>query len=82
MKTTLVPIGNSKGIRIPKAILDQCHFTQELDLQVEGDTIILKPIKHKARAGWDEAFRKMHINGEDKLLLPDHIDTDDKNWQW
>ena len=41
MKTTLVPVGNSKGIRIPKIILEQCHFTKEIDLKVEGDTLIL-----------------------------------------
>ncbi len=82
MTTTLVHIGNSKGIRIPKAVLEQCHFTGDIDMQVEGNTLILKPIKHRARAGWDEAFKKMHANGEDVLLMPEYIDMDGKDWQW
>jgi len=82
MKVTLVPIGNSKGIRIPKAILEQCHFTKEVDLLVQGDTIILKFIKREARQGWDEAFKAMHHNGDDRLLIDDAMDLKVKDWQW
>lgn len=82
MKTALVAIGNSKGIRISKTILEQCHFTKEVDLLVQGDTIILKSIKSKARQGWDEAFQDMHKNGEDRLLIDDALDLEVKDWQW
>ena len=82
MKTALVAIGNSKGIRIPKTILEQCHFTKEVDLRVEGDTIILKSIKRKVRQGWDDAFKAMHQGGEDHLLIDDALDLEMKDWQW
>ena len=82
MKTTLVPIGNSKGIRIPKTILEQCHFTKEVDLKVEGNTITLKPIKHNARQNWNAAFKLMHERGEDQLLIDDRLDLDMKGWEW
>ena len=82
MKTTLVAIGNSKGIRIPKTILEQCHFTKEVDLRVQGDTIILKSIKRKVRQGWDGMFKIMHQGREDHLLIDDALDLDAKDWQW
>jgi len=82
MKATIVPIGNSKGIRIPRAILEQCHFTGEVNLEVRGDTLILKSINKKPRHGWDEAFKMMHAKGEDKLLLEDTLDLNIKDWQW
>ena len=78
----IVPIGNSKGIRIPKAILEQCHFTKEVDLRVEGDTVILKSISKKPREGWEEAFKTMHEKGEDSPLLDDTLDVNIKEWQW
>ena len=43
MKVNLVPIGNSKGIRIPKSVLEQCSFNKEAELVVEGNKIVLKP---------------------------------------
>ena len=82
MKTTLVPIGNSKGIRIPKAILEQCHFTKEIDLRVDGNTLILKSIKHKPRQHWNEVFKTIHKNGGDNLLIDDGLDLDMKDWEW
>ena len=82
MRTTLVPIGNSKGIRIPKAILEQCHFIKEVDLRVQGNTVILKSIKQGVRQGWDEAFKTMHQKGDDRLLINDALDLEIKDWEW
>ena len=82
MKTSIVSIGNSKGVRIPKTILQQCHFTKEVDMVVEGDTLVLKSIKKKPRQGWEEAFKLMRKKGEDALLINDTIDIDMKDWQW
>jgi antitoxin MazE len=82
MKATIVPIGNSKGIRIPRVILEQCHFTNEVELEVKGDALILKSINKKPRDGWDEAFKSMHAKGDDKPLLEDTLDVKTKDWQW
>ncbi len=82
MKINLVPIGNSKGIRIPKAILNQCRIRKTLDLRVEGEQIILKPVQKNTREGWDKAFKDMHARGEDTLLINDKIDLPMKEWEW
>ena len=82
MKVNIVTIGNSKGIRIPKAILDQCNFTEQAELEVRDSKLILAPVKRKPRMGWSEAFKSMKKEGEDRLVFDDAVDLDMKDWQW
>ncbi|MBI5745798.1 MAG: AbrB/MazE/SpoVT family DNA-binding domain-containing protein [Nitrospirae bacterium] len=82
MKATIVPIGNSKGIRIPKIILEQCRIEKEVDLEVEDDNIIIKPFKKEPRKDWEDNFRKMEEEKEDRLIIDDQIDLDMKGWEW
>ncbi|MBW7899449.1 hypothetical protein B188_29110 [Candidatus Brocadiaceae bacterium B188] len=81
MKTKLISIGNSKGIRIPTAILKQCKIENEITLEVEKETIVIKPIKTSPREGWSNAFRLMHEKKEDTLLLDETTDFME-NWEW
>lgn len=82
MEVAIVSIGNSKGIRIPKAILEQCHIKQEVNLETKGESIIIKPLKRESRKDWEKAFQKMHENKDDELLIGDRIDLDMENWEW
>ncbi|MFZ6007194.1 MAG: AbrB/MazE/SpoVT family DNA-binding domain-containing protein [Nitrospirota bacterium] len=82
MRTNLVSIGNSKGIRIPAAILKQCNIADHVELEVEKDKIILKPVQIKPRGKWDEAFKLMHERKEDVLLLNEKIDKEMEDWEW
>ena len=82
MKINIITIGNSKGIRIPKAILKQCHLDKEAELETEEDKIIIKPCKKKPRKGWKEAFSSMRKREEDTLLIDDSIDREMKDWEW
>jgi len=82
MKVNIVSIGNSKGVRIPKSILEQCNFNNEAELEVENNKIVIKPLKKKIRQGWDKAFKAMHERKEDVLLLDDSLDIEMKNWDW
>ena len=82
MKINIITIGNSKGIRIPKAILKQCHLDKEADLETEEDKSIIKPVKKKPRKGWKEAFSSMRKREEDTLLIDDSIDREMKDWEW
>ena len=82
MKVNIVSIGNSKGVRIPKSILEQCNFNNEAELEVENNKIVIKPLKKKIRQGWDKAFKAMHERKEDVLLLDDSLDIEKKNWEW
>lgn len=55
MKVAIIPIGNSRGVRLPKAVLDQCQLTDSAELSVEDGRIVLTPVR-EPRAGWVEAF--------------------------
>lgn len=70
MNVRSVSIGNSKGIRIPKRVLDQCQIEDSVDLVVDGESIVLRPVKKKVREGWGEASKRMNQAGDDELLLP------------
>ena len=82
MKTQVVAIGNSRGVRIPKTILELCRIRDAVNLSVKGDAIIIRPIKRHPRAGWEAAFKKMHQRGEDRPLIPEHLDLDLGDWEW
>lgn len=81
MRTKLVSIGNSKGIRIPTAILKQCKIENEIDLEVEKEKIVIRAVKTRPREGWNDAFRLMHEKKDDALLLDETIDVME-NWEW
>ena len=82
MKVNIVSIGNSKGIRIPKSVLEQCNFDKGAELEVENNRIVIKPVRTKAREGWDKAFKLMHDRKEDALLLDDSLDSETLKWEW
>ena len=84
MLTKIVPIGNSRGIRIPKAMLDHCGFGDEVDLQTKNGTLILRPVK-TPRAGWAEAVAGMTAAKDDLLLhedAPTGTQFDAEEWEW
>lgn len=70
MELAIVKIGNSKGIRLSKAILEKYNISEKVELILEKGYIILKP-KTEPRKGWDKAFKKMHDNGDDLQLMDD-----------
>lgn len=82
MKVPVVRIGNSRGIRIPKAILEQLEISDEVELEVENRQIILRPVSRNPRAGWEEALRQMNENQEDKLLIPETGTDEVFDWEW
>jgi antitoxin MazE len=82
--TRIVNIGNSRGIRIPKLLLDRLGPVEEVELAVEQDQLIVRPIHH-VRAGWDEVFAKMAAVGDDRLLdaeAPSLTRWDVEEWEW
>ncbi len=70
MDISLISIGNSKGIRLSKTVLEKYHIQDTMELILEKDYMILKP-KTSVRKGWEKAFKKMHENGDDKSLISD-----------
>ena len=83
MKLSLVQIGNSWGIRIPKVLLEQCKFKKGVNVTVVDGNLLLSPIT-APRDGWADAFKKMAKTGDDQLLNPELIESDfDKGeWEW
>ena len=63
MKTNIVSIGNSQGVRIPKILLEQSKLSGEVELEVSGESIIIKPSR-KPREGWSEMFAAALASGE------------------
>lgn len=68
MKTQLIKIGNSRGIRLPKAIIEQVGLGQDVELRVEEGRIVIQAVDEDPRAGWEEACRLMAERGDDKLI--------------
>ena len=84
MRIRIIKIGNSQGIRIPKPILKQTGLKGEVNLEVQGSQVIIKPVKNP-RQGWEEAFRIMAEHGDDQLLdedLTGRTYWDKEEWQW
>lgn len=77
MQVSIIQIGNSKGIRLNKVLLDKYQIGDKVELIMEKDCIILKPVS-TPRQGWEEAFKQMHLNGDDQLLMDDVFA--DENW--
>ncbi len=75
MDISIIPIGNSKGIRLSKTILEKYNITDKVELILEKGYIILKP-KSEPRSGWETAFKKMHENGDDQLLIDDAFEDE------
>jgi antitoxin MazE len=82
MLVSVIPIGNSRGIRLPKAILDQLKIQDKLELEVEDNQLILKPIQKKAREGWELDFKDMNARHEDELFIPESIENGNFEWEW
>lgn len=84
MRLAVVSIGNSKGIRIPKAVLDKYQIKDSVDVEMRDDALILKPV-HNPREGWEEQFKQAIAHGdlpEGELLEGFSNDFDDNGWTW
>ena len=83
MKLLLVQIGNSWGIRIPKALLQQCKFKKSVRVAIVNGNLVLSA-DNGPREGWEDAFKKMAAAGDDRLLEQDLFDSnfDKDEWKW
>ena len=80
MKVSIIPIGNSKGLRLSKSVLDQYNIKDTVELILEEKQIILRPI-NPPRQGWNEAFKAMHGQQDDQLLMND-VFEDESFEEW
>jgi antitoxin MazE len=84
MKTSLVRIGNSRGIRLPKPVIEQCGFEDEVEMEVHNRELVIRS-SSCARDGWHAAFARMGEGGDDELLdrVAESGPTwDEEEWEW
>jgi antitoxin MazE len=82
MKKKLVPIANSRGVRLPKPMIEEAGLSDEVEMHVRDGEIIITSM-NKARAGWAEAAKALHDRKEDTLSDPGTETQFDMNeWKW
>jgi len=84
MRTRIVRIGNSQGVRIPKPLLEKSGLRDEVEMEIDDGRIVIRPVSG-VREGWDEAFRAMADAGDDSLLdqpASNLSEWDDSEWVW
>ena len=84
MKTRIVRIGNSQGIRIPKLFLERSNLLEEVEMEARDNEIVIRSAR-QPRQDWESAFRLMAENGDDELLdenLTLQTQWDQADWQW
>jgi antitoxin MazE len=84
LKTRIVKIGNSQGVRIPKLFLEQTQLSDNVELELQPDQIVIRSAR-RVRAGWDTAFQAMAAHGDDRLLDSETVEAttwDQDEWTW
>ncbi len=82
MKARLIRIGNSRGVRLPKPVIEEAGLQEDVELQVRGNTVVIGP-RRQPRVGWAEAAKQMHEAGHDTLLdAPASTKFEERDWRW
>jgi antitoxin MazE len=79
MELSIIRIGNSKGIRLNKSILQRYNIQDKVEVILEKGRIILKPVPY-SRQGWEDYFMAMHDSGDDTPLLQD-VFKEEEEWE-
>jgi antitoxin MazE len=82
MLTKIRKLGNSRGVLIPKPLLEQAGLEDQAEILVEGTTLVLRKPKSSPRQGWAEASKQIAARGEDRHVLPDFANEADVDWKW
>ena len=82
MRVRIRRMGNSNGILIPKPVLKQIGLSDEAEMQVEGNTLVLRRPTDPVRSGWEEASKRIAALNDDTLVLPDFENEIDQELTW
>lgn len=75
-------MGHSRGLLIPKPLLEIVGLVEQAEILVKGNTLVIRPPKKHPRAGWAEASRRIAAVGDDALVLPEFANEFDAEWIW
>ncbi len=81
IKSRIVRVGNSQGIRIPKTMLEQSGIGEHVEIEVRDNQIVITAAS-KARAGWSKAFAQMASDGHEEPILDVTNSWDETEWEW
>jgi antitoxin MazE len=84
VKARLVRIGNSRGIRIPKTVVEQAGLKETVELEIRKGVLLVRSAK-LPREGWEEQFRAMAGRGDDAPVwveAPSLTSWDEREWKW
>lgn len=82
MKARLIRIGNSRGVRLPKTVIEEAGLSEEVDVGVQDGAVIIRPAA-RPRSGWADAAKQARERGEDRLIDESSSTRfDDKEWRW
>ena len=83
IKSRIIKIGNSHGVRIPKLLLEQLHFTSDVELEIQNDQLIVRAT-NPPRASWAAQFERMAAHKDDALIDSDPLATEweEREWEW
>ncbi len=81
MRASIIKIGNSRGLRLPKPVIEQCGFEKEVEIEVRNNEVIIRPVK-QPRHNWAKAFKAMAEMGDDKLIEFPNSEWDEEEWEW
>lgn len=79
METKIIKIGNSKGLRLGKTIIEKYEIGDSVNLRLESDHIVIEPLK-PVRSNWGALFAEMRKNNDDKLLMDDFFE-EESHWE-
>jgi antitoxin MazE len=82
MQVAIRTMGNSRGVLIPKPILEQTGLLDAADLQVKNGVIEIRPLKRNPREGWAADSQRIAQAGDDALVWPEFASADDKDLKW
>jgi antitoxin MazE len=81
-RTRIIRIGNSRGLRVPKVLLEQAQLPEEVELHAEPGQLVVRGVR-RPRSGWADAARTMRERGDDRLPdEPTSTRFDEEEWEW
>lgn len=81
VRARIVSVGNSRGIRIPKVVLDQLDIGPEVEMDVQSDRLVIRAA-HGTREGWARRFAAMAVQHDDRALMETSSQWDERQWEW
>lgn len=83
MEANVINVGNSKGIIIPAKLLSLLGIKESVEISVQDNKLVVCAVSNSPRKDWEESFKKMNENQDDRLLIEDDLNESNlSEWTW